>query len=169
MPQTKQKQEWVRHYKEQLNEFFGKGSGWYVSQSAGKIKLEVISNGKKQSRTLPYEWSKSGFAVAVEEIKQIYKRFHSGKATTLAAACDITSASNSMTEIKWADLVLDYRKFVPQASVKTWKNNYYKTVKELKAAKVPPVLNQAETLMDKKKKPSNGTDLMMQALEPWDH
>ena len=64
---------------------------------------------------------------------------------------------------------MDYRKFVPQASDKTWKNNYYKTAKELKAAKVPPVLNQAETLMDKKKKPSNGTDLMMQALEPWNH
>ena len=169
MPQTKQKQEWVRHYKEQLNEFFGKGSGWYVSQSAGNIKLEVISNGKKQSRTLPYEWSKSGFAVAVEEIKQIFKRFHTGETTTLAAACDITSASNSTTEIKWADLVLDYRKFVPQANDKTWKNNYYKTAKELKTAKVPPVLNQSETLMDKKKKPSNGTDLMMQALEPWEH
>ena len=49
MPQTKQKEEWVRHYKEQLNEFFGKGSGWYVFQSAGKIKLEVISNGKKEN------------------------------------------------------------------------------------------------------------------------
>ena len=169
MPQTKQKEEWVNHYKEQLTEFFGKGSGWYVSQSAGNIKLEVISNDKKQSRTLPYEWSKSGFAVAVEEIKQIFKRFQSGKTTTLAAACDITSASNSKTETKWADLFVDYRKFVPQASDKTWKNNYYKTANELKAAKVPPVLNQAETLMNKKKKPSNGTDLMMQALEPWEH
>ena len=43
MPQTKQKEEWVRHYKDQLNEFFGNGSGWYVSQSAGNIKLEVIA------------------------------------------------------------------------------------------------------------------------------
>ncbi|WP_269615667.1 hypothetical protein [Prochlorococcus marinus] len=64
---------------------------------------------------------------------------------------------------------MDYRKFVPQASDKTWKNNYYKTAKELKTVKVPPVLNQAETLMNKKKKACNGTDLMMQALEPWEH
>ena len=74
MPQTKQKEEWVKHYKEQLKEFFGRGFGWYVSQSAGNIKLEVLSKEKKESRTLPYEWSKAGFAVAVEEIKQIYKR-----------------------------------------------------------------------------------------------
>jgi len=99
VPQTKQKEDWVQHYKEQLNEFLGKGSGWYVSKSAGKIKLEVLTNGKKESRTLPYEWSKAGFAGAVEEIKQIFKRFHLGETKTLAAACDITNASNSNTEV----------------------------------------------------------------------
>ena len=130
MPQTKQKEEWVRHYKEQLTEFFGKGSGWYVSQSAGKIKLEVISNGKKQSRTLPYEWSKSGFAVAVEEIKQIFKRFHTGETTTLAAACDITSASNSTIETNWKELFTSFKDFVPQASDKTWAKSNYKTTKQ---------------------------------------
>tara|TARA_B100000902_G_scaffold349923_1_gene358849 strand:+ start:73 stop:267 length:195 start_codon:yes stop_codon:yes gene_type:complete len=53
VPQTKQKEECVRNYKEQLNEFFGKGSGWYVSQSAGNIKLEVISNGKNKAGLFP--------------------------------------------------------------------------------------------------------------------
>ena len=53
MPQTNNKEEWVQHYKKQLKVFFGKKSGWYVSQSAGSIKLEVITNGKKESRTLP--------------------------------------------------------------------------------------------------------------------
>ena len=46
---NQKKEECVQHYKEQLNEFFGKGSGWYVFQSTGKIKLEVISNGKKEN------------------------------------------------------------------------------------------------------------------------
>ena len=168
MPQTKQKEEWVKHYKDQLREFFGKGSGWYVSQSAGNIKLEVISNGKKQSRTLPYEWSKSGFAVAVEEIKQIFKRFHTGETTTLAAACDITSASNSTIETNWKELFTGFKDFVPQASDKTWAKSYYKTSEQFKKAIKPPVLNQVEKLMDKKKKPKNGTELMMQALEPWE-
>ena len=169
MPQTKQKEEWVKHYKEQLKEFFGRGSGWYVSQSAGNIKLEVLSNGKKESRTLPYEWSKSGFALAVEEIKQIYKRFNTGEAKTLAAACDITSASNSTIETNWKELFEEYRKFNPQASDKTWSKSYYKTPEQLKTSKVPPVLNQAERLMGKRKKPKDGTELMMQSLEAWEH
>ena len=74
MPQTNNKEEWVQHYKKQLKVFFGKKSGWYVSQSAGSIKLEVIKNGKKESRTLPYRWNENEFAVAVEEIKQIYNK-----------------------------------------------------------------------------------------------
>ena len=74
--------------KNQLKEFFGKSSGWYVSQRAGNIKLEVRVNGKKESRTLPYKLSKSGFAVAVEEIKQIYKRFNTGESKSLAEAYD---------------------------------------------------------------------------------
>ena len=53
MPQTKQKEEWVKHYKDQLREFFGKGSAWYVSQSAGNIKLEVISNGNNKAGLFP--------------------------------------------------------------------------------------------------------------------
>ena len=48
MPQTNNKEEWVQHYKKQLKVFFGKKSGWYVSKSAGSIKLEVISNEKKR-------------------------------------------------------------------------------------------------------------------------
>ena len=66
-------------------------------------------------------------------------------------------------------MVETYRGYVPQASDKTWKANYYRTAKELKTSKVPPVLNQAEQLMDKKKKPNTGKELMMQALEPWEH
>ena len=90
MPQTNKKEEWVQFYKKQLKVFLGKKSGWYVSKSAGSIKLEVITNGKKESRTLPYKWNEQEFAVAVEEIKQIYKRYQEGKVHTLAAACNIT-------------------------------------------------------------------------------
>ena len=47
MPQTNKKEEWVQHYKKQLKVFTGKKSGWTVSKSAGSIKLEVRTNGKK--------------------------------------------------------------------------------------------------------------------------
>ena len=95
MPQTNKKEEWVQFYKKQLKVFFGKKSGWYVSQSAGSIKLEVIKNGKKETRTLPYKWNEDEFAVAVEEIKQIFKRYQDGKVHTLAEACNLTETSNS--------------------------------------------------------------------------
>ena len=72
MPQTNKREEWVQFYKKQLKVFLGKNSGWYVSKSAGNIKLEVKTNGKKESRTLPYRWNEQEFAVAVEEIKQIF-------------------------------------------------------------------------------------------------
>ncbi len=51
MPQTNKKEEWVQFYKKQLKVFFGKKSGWYVSQSAGSIKLEVITNGTHRTPT----------------------------------------------------------------------------------------------------------------------
>ena len=57
MPQTKNKDLWVQHYREQLGEIFAKNSGWYIRESRGKIRLEIKSNGTNQSRTLPFEWN----------------------------------------------------------------------------------------------------------------
>ena len=170
MPQTNNKEEWVQHYKKQLKVFFGKKSGWYVSQSAGSIKLEVISNGKKESRTLPYRWNENEFAVAVEEIKQIYKRYQEGKVHTLAAACDITTTSNSTKEPSWTEIIESYREFVPYASNKTWIKSYYVEPKLIGKKTVLPVLNQVVNLMhsDRQKKPINGTELMIQALRTWE-
>ena len=73
MPQTKNKDLWVQHYREQLGEIFAKNSGWYIRESRGKIRIEIKKEGIKQSRTLPFDWSKQGFALAVPEIQQIYK------------------------------------------------------------------------------------------------
>lgn len=170
MPQTNKKEEWVQHYKKQLKVFTGKKSGWTVSKSAGSIKLEVRTNGKKESRTLPYRWNEQEFAVAVEEIKQIYKRYKEGNVHTLAAACDITATSNSTTEANWKNLVESYREFVPYASNQTWIKSYYVEPKQIGKKRVFPVLNQVINLMqsDRQKKPANGTELMMQALRTWE-
>ena len=79
MPQTNKKQEWVQHYKKQLKVFFPKNSGWYISNNGGNIKIEVKSSGRKETKTLPYAWNEQEMAVAIEEIKLIYKRYVEGK------------------------------------------------------------------------------------------
>ena len=94
---------------------------------------------------------------------------HYSSTIIVLSTIEYNEPGNSNTEVKWRDLVETYRGYVPQASDKNWKANYYRTAKELKTSKVPPVLNQAEQLMDKKKKPNTGKELMMQALEPWEH
>ena len=147
--------------------FLGKNSGWYVSKSAGNIKLEVKTNGKKESRTLPYRWNEQEFAVAVEEIKQIFKRYQEGNIHTLAAACDITATSNSTNEPSWREIIESYREFVPYASNKTWIKSYYVEPKLIGKKTVLPVLNQVIRLMQSNKKPKNGTELMMQSLRQW--
>ena len=72
MPQTKNKDLWVQHYREQLRETIPKEAGWFIRESRGKIRIEIKKDGIKQSRTLPFDWSKQGFASAVPEIMQIY-------------------------------------------------------------------------------------------------
>ena len=68
---------------------------WLVCRKQqGKIRIE-IKVGVYQSKTLHFDWSKAGFAVAVDEIKQIYKRFYEGETKTLAEACQRVKVSNT--------------------------------------------------------------------------
>jgi len=168
MPQTSKKEEWVQHYKKQLKVFLPKNSGWYISNNGGNIKIEVKSGGRKETKTLPYAWNEQEMAVAIEEIKQIYKRYVEGSVHTLAAATSIASVSNSTNEPSWREIIESYREFVPYASNKTWLKSYYVEPKLVGKRKVLPVLNQVIRLMQSNKKPVNGTELMMQALRQWE-
>ena len=157
MPQTKNKDLWVQHYREQLGEIFAKNSGWYIRESRGKIRLEIKSNGTNQSRTLPFEWNKAGFAQAVPEIQQIYKRFYEGKSQTLATACEVVRVSNTNTEINYESLIEEFRPFVPNASEETWNKSYV------------PVLHKAQELLERSKgKPKNGEELLLLSLKKWE-
>ena len=167
MPQTNKKQEWVQHYKKQLKVFLPKNSGWYISNNGGNIKIEVKSGGRKETKTLPYAWNEQEMAVAIEEIKQIYKRYVEGSVHTLAAATSIAAIDNSTTETNWREIIENYREFVPFASNKTWLKSYYVEPKLIGNRKVLPVLNQVIRLMKSNKKPINGTELMIQALRQW--
>lgn len=168
MPQTNKKEVWVQHYKRQLKVFLPKNSGWYISNNGGNIKIEVKSGGKKETKTLPYAWNEQEMAVAIEEIKQIYKRYVEGSVHTLAAATAVASIDNSTTEPSWREIIESYREFVPFASNKTWLKSYYVEPKLVGNRKVLPVLNQVIRLMQSNKKPKNGTELMMQALRQWE-
>ena len=44
-------------------------------------------------------------AVAIEEIKQIYKRYVEGSVQTLAAATSMAAVSNSTNEPSWLSLI----------------------------------------------------------------
>ena len=168
MPQTNKKEEWVQHYKRQLKVFLPKNSGWYISNNGGNIKIEVKSGGRKETKTLPYAWNEQEMAVAIEEIKQIYKRYVEGSVQTLAAATSMAAVSNSTNEPSWREIIESYREFVPFASNKTWLKSYYVEPKLIGKRKVLPVLNQVIRLMQSNKKPINGTELMIQSLRQWE-
>ena len=156
MPQTKNKDLWVQHYREQLGEIFAKNSGWYIRESRGKIRIEIKKEGIKQSRTLPFDWSKQGFALAVPEIQQIYKRFYESKQQTLAVACEVVKVSSSATKIDFSKLIEEFKPFVPNASEETWNKCY-----------VPVLLKSKELFERSNRKPNNGEELMLSALDQW--
>ena len=107
-------------------------------------------------------------AVAIEEIKQIYKRYVEGSVQTLAAATSMAAVSNSTNEPSWREIIESYREFVPFASNKTWLKSYYVEPKLIGKRKVLPVLNQVIRLIQSNKKPINGTELMIQSLRQWE-
>jgi integrase len=156
MPQTRNKEEWVQHYREQLREIFAKNSGWYVRKSSKKIRIEIKGD-IKQSKTLHFDWSKKGFAEAIPEIQQIYKRFHLGKSKTLDEACEVVKVSDSNKKIDFQALIKKFRDFVPNASEELWNKSYV------------PVLHIAQELLERSKgKPQNGEELLMLSLKKWE-
>ena len=159
MPRQSAKEPWVKHFRELLKESYGYTEGWYVFNSRGKMRLQLLLDDQKpQSTMLPYEWSKSGAAKALPYIQQTFKRYYEAKGKkTLSQCSTITDVSRSKHEIDWNELIKQFRPFVPSASLKTWKKSYI------------PVLERAALLMQRSTgKPKNGEELMLKALEKWE-
>ena len=78
MPRLTQTESWVIEFRKLLYGEFDKDHQWSVGEHRGSIRLIIKHNGGKQSRVLPYEWSRNGASKAFSEIKQIYKRFYLG-------------------------------------------------------------------------------------------
>ena len=58
MPRITQTDTWVSEYGNLLKEGFDPEAKWFVGENKGYIRLEVKDNGKKQTRVLPFDWSK---------------------------------------------------------------------------------------------------------------
>ena len=156
MPKLTQTDTWVREYRDLLRQSMEEHHQWSVGEHNGSIRLQVKDNGKKQTRLLPFEWSKKGFSAAIPEIQQIYKRFYDGNTRQLTRACEEVKVSGD-SQVEFSDLIKEFRNFVPNASDQTWNKSYL------------PVLYKAKELLDRKKhKPVDGEDLMMKALDQWE-
>ena len=62
MPKLTQTDTWVREYRDLLRQSMEEHHQWSVGEHNGSIRLQVKDNGKKQTRLLPFEWSKKGFS-----------------------------------------------------------------------------------------------------------
>ena len=129
-------------------------TGWSVRNRHDKVQLRVEGVG---AITLPYPWSEDGCDDAQARIELIFKRFTT-EGASLQQAATIADTSSSKQKVDWAELIDGFRKFRPSAGEQTWKHHYL------------PVLKQAADLMSgHSKKPATGEELMLQALERWEH
>ena len=158
MPKLTETDTWVKEYRDLLRgEMLEKHKWkWSVGNHNGSIRLQV-NDGKKQTKVLPFDWSKKGLGKAIPEILQIYKRFYEGK-KQLSAACKTVKVSSSNYEIDLTKVIADFRKDCPNASDKTWNKSYV------------PVLSKCQELLERSKgKPQNSKDLMALCLQDWEY
>ena len=158
MPLKTENNDWVKAARQAMRAEMHSGAAWYVSNSRGSVKLEVIHEGKKQSRILEYEWDKKGLFNAVRRIIEIYKNFYTDTGKfSLAKSCEVVNTASSKADINLDETIKDFRIFLPTVSKKTWEKSYM------------PVLTKTKELLTSKKKPVDGEDLMLKSLKQWEH
>jgi integrase len=157
MPVKVETDNWVCVFRDQIKDSIAEGDQWFVTNYKGKMRLQVREDGKIATRILPFEWNKKETPKALQRIREIYKNYSLSKGEkTLAKACEVSAASSSTQKIEWTELTDQYRKFVPNASDRTWKKYYV------------PVLVKAGHIYSLKKKPADGEALMMRSLTQWE-
>ena len=132
---------------------------WCVKNNRGKFRLQVRDDRgiTEQSVSLPYDWTDQGAADALERIRQIFKRYIEDPDITLKIASEIVDTSSSHQVIMFDEMVSGFRKSRPQASDDTWRKKYV------------PVLSHAKRLMEAGRRPKDGHELCLEALEQWPH
>lgn len=158
MPIKTKTESWVKHFRGQLKTFMEPKAPWYVQESRRKIRLIVIEDGKTQTLTLENDWSLDGSTKAINRISLIYKNFYSDLGNrSLERSATVVNKASSKNEIDFDQLMNDFRAYCPTASDATFEKCYV------------PVLNHAKRLLTSKKKPLDGSELMVKSLEQWKH
>ena len=171
MPKLTETDTWVKEFRDLLRDQMLEKHKWKwsVGNHNGSIRLQV-NDGKKQTKVLPFDWTKKGLGSAIPEILQIYKRFYEGNTRQLLAACEKVKVSSSKTKTDYVELISKhFRKYCTTVSDATWLKSYYCPPEKIAQRKVLPVLNRFVRLMELKNKPKNGEELMNKALDHWEY
>lgn len=135
--------------------------GWSVSNSNGKIRLQMRKPGDKaQGVTLPLAWEPSAVAKATQLIGRIYKSVE-GKQQTLKGALDgIVASSDTMrpgTDWKAVEEALKAALMNGRNEIlaTTWRDNY------------KPYVGEALRVLAERNPPTDGHELLRRTLEKW--
>ena len=135
--------------------------GWSVSNSNGKIRLQLRTPGQKaQGVTLPLAWEPSAVAKATQLIGRIYKAVEGQQSTLKGALEAISAASDTMrpgTDWKAVEKGLKAALMEGRNEIKasTWRDNY------------EPYVQEALLVLSRHNAPNDGHDLLRQTLERW--
>jgi integrase len=135
--------------------------GWSVTNSNGKIRLQLRRSGEKaQGVTLPLDWEKSAVAKATQLIARIYKSVEGQQQTLRGALEGIVAGSDTMrTGTNWSAVeeglkcaLMDGRN---EIKASTWRDNYQ------------PYIQEALRLLAERNPPNDGHELLRRTLEKW--
>ena len=135
--------------------------GWSVSDSNGKIRLQVRRPGDKaQGVTLPLPWEPSAVAKATQLIGRIYKSVESQQETLKGALEALATVSDTMRPGTDWDAVQEGLKLAltkgrNEIKESTWRDNYQ------------PYVNEALRVLTERNPPNDGHGLLQRTLEKW--
>jgi hypothetical protein len=135
--------------------------GWSVSNSNGKIRLQLRAPGQKaQGVTLPLAWEPSAVAKATQLIGRVYKAVEGQQYTLKGALEAISTASDTMrTGTDWDAVAKGLKTALMEGrneiKTSTWRDNYQ------------PYVQEALLVLSHHNAPNDGHDLLKQTLERW--
>jgi len=135
--------------------------GWSVSNSNGKIRLQVRRPGEKaQGVTLPLAWEPSAVAKAAQLIGRIYKSVEGQQKTLKGALEAITAASDTMRSgTDWNAVAEGLKTALMEGrneiKASTWRDNYQ------------PYIQEALRVLSDRNAPNDGHEFLRRTLEKW--
>lgn len=135
--------------------------GWTVNPKGGRIQLKVRRTGMPQeTRTLPLSWEPKSQAAALQLIGRIYQLVEAQQMGLQPAAEQCLSGSDTLTpERSWSVIAASLKDALQNGRNQileiSWKCNYQ------------PYIKEALRLLDGRKPPKDGYELLKRTLEKW--